>query len=232
MTYDLAGKAVALTGGSRGIGRSVAVAMAREGARLAVLARDAEALQETVRQVKAAGGQAVSIVCDVTGETSVQRAVGQAALALGGIDVFLNIAGITLQKPLLEATDEEVVRVMNTNLLGVLRGCRYAVPFLKARRGVLVNVASVIVTTPFPHMGVYACSKWAVAARALRLSEKMGDWGSWMAAPNSASGSRTPSASRERYWARSQSAWSCSSLARSWNTCLPWASWVEAAAMV
>jgi len=173
MRYDVKDKAVVLTGGSRGIGRSVAVAMAREGARMAVLARDAEALQETVRRVKAAGGQAVAIGCDVTDEDAVQTAVGQAALALGGIDVFLNIAGITLQKPLLEATDEEVVRVMDTNLLGVLRGCRYAVPFLKARRGVLVNVASVIVHTPFPHMGVYACSKWAVAALSHTLRQEL-----------------------------------------------------------
>ena len=173
MRYDLKDKAVVLTGGSRGIGRSTAVAMVREGARLAVLARDTEALEETVRRVKAAGGQAVPIACDVTVESSVQSAVGQAALALGGIDVFLNIAGITLQKPLLEATDEEVLRVMDTNLLGVLRGCRYAVPFLKARRGVLVNVASIIVSNPFPCMGVYACSKWAVAALSHTLRQEL-----------------------------------------------------------
>lgn len=173
MTYDPKGKAVVLTGGSRGIGRSVAVALAREGARVAVMARDADALQETVRQVQAAGGQAVPIACDVTEEASVQGAVGQAALALGGIDVFMNIAGITLQKPLLEATDEEVLRVMDTNLLGVLRGCRYAVPFLKVRRGVLVNVASVIVHAPFPYMGVYACSKWAVAALSHTLRQEL-----------------------------------------------------------
>jgi 3-oxoacyl-[acyl-carrier protein] reductase len=173
MSYNLNSKAVVLTGGSRGIGRSVAIAMAREGARVAVMARDTDALRETVREVGAAGGQAVPIGCDVTDEASVRTAVDQAVRALGGIDVFLNIAGLTLQKPLLEATDEEVCRIMDTNLLGVLRCSRHALPFLKARSGVLVNVASVIVNNPFPFMGVYACSKWAVAALSHTLRQEL-----------------------------------------------------------
>jgi fengycin family lipopeptide synthetase B len=155
MTYDLKGKAVVLTGGSRGIGRRVAVAMAREDARLAVMARDVNALQETLLAVEAVGSKAVPIRCDVTDEASVRSAIGKAALSLDGIDVFMNIAGITLQKRLLEATDEDMLRIMETNLLGALRCCRYALPFLRARRGVLVNVASIIVSNPFPHMGVY-----------------------------------------------------------------------------
>lgn len=173
MTYDLKDKAVVLTGGSRGIGRSVAVAMARESARLAVMARDGSALQETVAEVEAAGTRAVPIRCDVTDEASVRNAIGQAALSLEGIDVFMNIAGVTLQKRLLEATDEDVMRILDTNLLGALRCCRHAVPFLRARRGVLVNVASIIVSNPFPHMGVYACSKWAMAALSHTLRQEL-----------------------------------------------------------
>ena len=173
MVYNLNGKAVVLTGGSRGIGRCVAIAMAREGARVVVMARNADALQETVRGVAAVGGQAVPIVCDVTDEVAVRHAVEQAARALGGIDVFLNIAGLTLQKPLLEAMDEDVVRVMDVNLLGVLHCSRHAIPYLKDRRGVLVNVASVIVNNPFPLMGVYACSKWAVAALSHTLRQEL-----------------------------------------------------------
>lgn len=173
MTYDLGNKAVALTGGSRGIGRGVALALAREGAKLAVMARSEADLRETVRQVETAGGQAIPIACDVTDEASVQVAVDGAAQALGGLDVFMNIAGITLQKSLLEAEAEDVNRVMDTNLLGVLRCTRSAVPHLKARRGLLVNVASVIVNNPFPYMGVYACSKWALAAFSHTLRQEL-----------------------------------------------------------
>jgi short-subunit dehydrogenase len=173
MTYNLGNKAVALTGGSRGIGRHVALALAQEGARLAVMARSEAALRETVRQVEAAGSQAIPIACDVTDDTSVTGAVDAAAEALDGLDVFMNIAGITLQKPLLEADAEDVNHVMNTNLLGVLRCTRNAVPHLKACRGLLVNVASVIVNNPFPYMGVYACSKWAVAAFSHTLRQEL-----------------------------------------------------------
>ena len=173
MIDDLRGKAVVLTGGSRGIGRSVALALACEKARLAVLARNAGGLAETVREVESAGGSAAPIACDVTDEASVHNAVDRATQALGGIDVFLNIAGITLQKPILEAVPEDFQHVMNTNLLGVVRCTRCAMPHLKASRGVLVNVASIIVSNPFPHMGVYACSKWALAAYSHTLRQEL-----------------------------------------------------------
>lgn len=173
MKYDLKGKAVALTGGSRGIGRSVALELAREGARLAVLARNEKGLAETARQVEAVGAAIVRVACDVTDEASVKGAVDRVVKVLGGIDVFLNIAGITLQKPLLEATAEDIADVMDTNLIGVLRCTQCAVPYLKKRRGVLVNVASIIVNNPFPHMGVYACSKWAVAAFSHTLRQEL-----------------------------------------------------------
>lgn len=173
MTYDLKGKAVVLTGGSRGIGHSTALALAREGVRLAVMARNERGLAETLRAVEREGGQAAPIACDITNDASVHSAVDRAAQALGGIDVFLNIAGITLQKPLLEAEPEDFIRVMNTNLLGVVRCTRCALPHLKVRRGIIVNVASIIVSNPFPHMGVYACSKWALAAYSHTLRQEL-----------------------------------------------------------
>ncbi len=173
MTFDLKGKAVVLTGGSRGIGRSTALALAREGARLAVMARSEGGLAKTVRAVAREGGQAAPMACDITDDASVHNAVDRAAQVLGGIDVFLNVAGITLQKPLLEAEPEDFMPVMNTNLLGAVRCTRCAIPYLRDRRGVVVNVASIIVSNPFPHMGVYACSKWALAAYSHTLRQEL-----------------------------------------------------------
>jgi len=173
MTYDLIGKAVALTGGSQGIGRCVALTLASEGARLALMARSAKGLAATSLEVEKLGGSAVPIACDVTDDTSVRTAIDRAARDLDGIDVFLNIAGITLQKTLLEANPEDFQRVMDTNLLGVVRCTRSVVPHLKESRGVLVNVASIIVNNPFPQMGVYACSKWALAAFSHTLRQEL-----------------------------------------------------------
>ncbi len=172
MTYDLNGKSVALTGGSRGIGRRVAVQLAGAGARLVVLGRDVAALRH-----RGPGGRRRGAGCcdplrrDRRGLCPQRGRTGRPG---PGRDRCLHEhAGVTLQKPLLEATDDDVRRVMDTNLLGVLRCCRHAVPFLKARRGVLVNVASIIVSNPFPHMGVYACSKWALAALSHTLRQEL-----------------------------------------------------------
>ena len=107
MTYDLIGKAVALTGGSQAIGCCVALTLAREGARLAVMARSTKGLAATSLEEEKLGGSAVPIACDVTDDTSIRSAIDRAAQDLDGIDVFLNITGITLQKPLLEANPED-----------------------------------------------------------------------------------------------------------------------------
>ncbi|HNY64865.1 MAG TPA: SDR family oxidoreductase [Deltaproteobacteria bacterium] len=173
MRYDLRGKAVVLTGGSRGIGKTLAVAMAREGARVGVAARDEAKLGDTRRLIEAAGGTCVTLPCDVTDNASVKGMVASAAQALGGIDVFMNVAGITLEKPLLEATQDDFHRLMDTNLLGYLRCAQAAFPHLKDSRGLLVNIASIIVRTPFPYLGVYACSKWAVAAFSSILRQEL-----------------------------------------------------------
>ena len=164
MGYNLKNKAVVLTGGSRGIGRAVAVKLAEEGARLAIIARDEAKLSETAELVEATGGFVVTVVGDVTDDDSVATAVARAAAELEGIDTFMNIAGITLEKSIEDATPEDYQHVMDTNLMGVVRCTKCALPHLKKSRGFLVNIASVIISNPFPWLGVYACSKWAVAA--------------------------------------------------------------------
>jgi NAD(P)-dependent dehydrogenase (short-subunit alcohol dehydrogenase family) len=173
MKYDLRGKAVVLTGGSRGIGKELAVALAREGARVAAAARDESKLLETERLARAAGGTCITLPCDVTGDASVKAMVERAARELGGIDVFLNVAGVTLEKALLDATTDDFRRIMDTNLLGYVRCTQAAMPYLKQSRGLLVNIASICVRVPFPYLGVYACSKWAVAAFSSILRQEL-----------------------------------------------------------
>ncbi|HPW68263.1 MAG: SDR family NAD(P)-dependent oxidoreductase [Desulfomonilia bacterium] len=173
MKYDLRDKAVVLTGGSRGIGRAVAWELAKEGARIGIAARDGEKLADTARAVSEHGSSCVLLPCDVAHDGQVRSMVDRAAEALGGIDVFMNIAGVTLEKPLEEATPDDYRRVMETNLLGTVRCTCAALPHLKQSRGLLVNIASIIVRTPFPYLGVYACSKWAVAAFSATLRQEL-----------------------------------------------------------
>ncbi len=173
MKYDLRNKAVVLTGGSRGIGREVASRLAQQGARLAIAARNEAKLAETKKIVEAAGASVVPIACDVTDDSSVNDMVANAAESLGGIDVFMNIAGITLEKSIEDAEPEDYRRLLETNFLGAVRCTRAALPHLKKSRGVLVNIASIIVHAPFPRLGVYACSKWALAAYSHTLRQEL-----------------------------------------------------------
>ncbi|MCP4694108.1 MAG: SDR family oxidoreductase [Desulfobacterales bacterium] len=173
MRYDLRDKVAALTGGSGGIGRAVAVALAREGARLGIAARGETQLMETAALVEAAGGAARSFPCDVTDDDSVRAMVEDVAGRLGRLDVFMNIAGVTLEKSIEDAEPDDYRRIMETNLLGTVRCAMAALPHLKKSRGVLVNVASLIVKTPFPRLGVYACSKGAVSAFSRTLRQEL-----------------------------------------------------------
>ncbi len=173
MKYNLKDKVVALTGGSRGIGRAAAVELAREGARLGIAARGKTELHETAELVEAAGGSARIFECDVTDDDSVRSMVQGVVEQLGRIDVFMNIAGITLEKSIQDAAPDDYRRLMETNFLGTVRCTNAALPHLKASRGVLVNVTSLIVKTPFPRLGVYASSKWAVAAFSHTLRQEL-----------------------------------------------------------
>lgn len=177
MKYNLRGKNVVLTGGSRGIGRAVAIKLADEGARIAIVARNETGLQETLSILAAKGAACTSIPCDVTDDSSVTSMVDNAADSLGQIDVFMNIAGITLEKSLEDAEPDDFRRLMETNLLGTVRCTRAVLPYLKKTQGLLVNVASIIVRAPFPYLGVYACSKWAVAAYSNTLRQELNKTG-------------------------------------------------------
>ncbi|MCP4605837.1 MAG: SDR family NAD(P)-dependent oxidoreductase [Proteobacteria bacterium] len=173
MNTRLKDMAVVLTGGSRGIGRETAIRLAKEGARLAIISRDETRLAKTAADVRQQGAEVFSIPGDVTDDDSIRKAVDLAANGLGGIDVFMNIAGITLEKKLEAASPDDYTRIMNTNLLGAVRSTINALPHLKKSRGILVNVASLIVRSPFPYLGVYACSKWALAGYSHTLRQEL-----------------------------------------------------------
>jgi NAD(P)-dependent dehydrogenase (short-subunit alcohol dehydrogenase family) len=160
---SLAGKVVVLTGGSSGIGRAAAVEFARRGARVVVAARRAQALDDTVRLCREAGGEAHSVPTDVTQDTDVQRLM-HASLALEGrIDVWVNNAGTTLFAPLDQGPFEDHLRVIDTNLFGAMRCARLLLPvFKRQRQGVLINVGSVLSKIGQPYTPSYVVSKFGL----------------------------------------------------------------------
>lgn len=135
---------VLVTGASRGIGRSIALRFAEEGARVALVARTEDELRETERQIRALGGPCSVVPADVTSPGSADEAVAATSGELGPVDVLVNNAGVFLLRPFLELTHAEWDLVVSTNLTGAARFCRAALPGMVARRrGRIVNVSSI-----------------------------------------------------------------------------------------
>jgi meso-butanediol dehydrogenase / (S,S)-butanediol dehydrogenase / diacetyl reductase len=127
------GAAVLVTGGAHGIGRACAVRLADEGARVAVLDLDEAAAHDVVSQLAQLGERPhLAVHMDVTDRSSVDQAVGRAASELDQIDTLVNVAGGDIEHGTFEDTNDEVwARVLELNLLGVVRCCRSAIPYLR-----------------------------------------------------------------------------------------------------
>src|SRR5437868_4326532 len=151
-----------VTGASSGIGRATAIKLARDGARVAVVARQAERLNEAATIIRAEGSEAFINIADVTDEQQAAHAVAATVEHFGGLDILVNAAGIlssgTIEDTTLAAWDE----MMNVNLRVVFHLMNLAVPHLIARRGNIVNVSSVTGLRSFPGVLAYCVSKAGV----------------------------------------------------------------------
>jgi NAD(P)-dependent dehydrogenase (short-subunit alcohol dehydrogenase family) len=168
----LEGKVVVITGAGSGVGRAAALLFTRHGAKVIAADIDSARVDETVALVKAEGGQARSIVCNVTDADAVTRTVQAAVDAYGRLDIMYNNAGITAStqpgkglKTLLETTQADVSRVQDVNLGGVIHGCQAAIRQFETQGGggVIVNTASVAGLIGFGGV-VYGASKGAVVS--------------------------------------------------------------------
>lgn len=137
-------RTVLVTGAGRGVGRSVALRFAEEGARVALVARTEKDLIETARLLSEHGGRCLPVPTDVTQRGAADACVARAEGALGPIDILVNNAGNFLWKPFLKMTPEDWDLVLATNLTGAANFCRAVLPGMMARRkGRIVNVSSI-----------------------------------------------------------------------------------------
>jgi 3-oxoacyl-[acyl-carrier protein] reductase len=163
LTVDLAGQVALVTGASRGIGRSIAEALGRCGARVACVARNVEKLAETVQAIQAAGGSADAVPGDVTDGEAVQKLVDSIAEGWGRLDILVNNAGVTRDTLLPRMSDEQWDEVLNTNLRGTFLFTRAATrPMMQARYGRIINISSVSGLRGNPGQANYSASKAAV----------------------------------------------------------------------
>ncbi len=161
-----------ITGASSGIGRALAVSLARRGAKLGLIARRAEALAEVVGEIEVLGAQAVAQPADVQDSSSLALAVDQLRERLGPIDVMIANAGIGPTKHASELCGEDIAEVININVIGAANSATAVMPDMLARgRGHLVVISSLAAYRGLPKSAAYCASKAAVSAlfESLRL---------------------------------------------------------------
>ena len=157
-------KVVVITGASKGIGAELAKQLAAKGAKLALAARSVAELEEVAAECRKAGGQAITVRCDVAIERDCQALMAGAALAFGGIDVLVNNAGMTMWARFEEIGDLSILeRIMQVNYMGAVYCTRHALPYLRQSRGVLVGISSLAGRTGVPTRTGYSASKHAMA---------------------------------------------------------------------
>ena len=162
--FDLSGKVAIVTGGSRGIGRAICVALGTRGAHVVVNYQGNEqAAAETLAKVKEAGGDGEIRRFDVTNEESCRSAIEEVAKARGRLDVLVNNAGIARDNLLMRLKKEELDQTFQTNIYGALWCAKAAIrPMMRAKRGRIVNLSSVVAEAGNPGQAAYSASKAGV----------------------------------------------------------------------
>src|SRR5256885_15769072 len=160
---ELAGRIALVTGGGRGIGRAVALALAAEGADVAVPARSADELEETVSATRAAGRRGEAILCDVTQRSNVDAMIARVRSGLGDPLILVNNAGVAASAKLTDTTDEMWDQMLRVNATGAFYCTRAVLPLmLAAKWGRIVNMASVAGRAGAPYIAAYTASKHAL----------------------------------------------------------------------
>jgi 3-oxoacyl-[acyl-carrier protein] reductase len=170
----LEGKVAIVTGAGRGIGRSIALTLARNGARGSLAARTEAELQAVQSEIESFGGQAASFPTDVSREAEVISLVRNTVERFGRLDILTNNAGIGIFGPLVETTTEQWDRIMAINARGPFLLCREAIPYLKKQeQAFIINIASVVGVKGYVNQAAYSASKHAVMGMTKALAKEV-----------------------------------------------------------
>jgi NAD(P)-dependent dehydrogenase (short-subunit alcohol dehydrogenase family) len=171
-TSNLSGKIALITGGSKGLGKAMALALSAEGALIALVARDTVKLNGVREEIEAAGGTAKAFTADVSQEDQVTRIATEVPDQLGRVQILINNAGINIRKNLIDFSLEEWRSVQDANLTSVFLMCRAFVPQMQGTGyGRVINMSSIMSHVSLPGRSAYSSSKAALLGltRALAL---------------------------------------------------------------
>ena len=159
---NISEQVMVITGATSGIGLTTARMAADEGAQLLLIARNEEALRRLTDEINQSGGRAVYHACDVADEGSLRQAGEKAISEFGRIDTWVNNAGGSIYGRIMDVPVDDLRRVFETNVWGVIYGSRIAVEHLRDRGGAIINIGSEVSDAPVPLQGIYSASKHAV----------------------------------------------------------------------
>jgi 3-oxoacyl-[acyl-carrier protein] reductase len=177
MNSTLQGKVALVTGASRGIGRAIAIRLAREGAAVTVnYASRANEARKLVGEIEAAGGKALAVQADVGRVTDVVRLFDETIAHFGKLDILVNNAGIMVTKPVAKVTEAEFDRIFDVNVKGTFFACQLAATRL-AEGGRIINLSSSTTVRMMPNYGAYVATKGAVEQVTRSLAGELGPRG-------------------------------------------------------
>jgi meso-butanediol dehydrogenase/(S,S)-butanediol dehydrogenase/diacetyl reductase len=163
---SITGKVALVTGAARGIGRGIALRLARDGADIALVDLNVTTISAVAREIETIGRRATTFVADVSDRAQVYAAVDHAVQQLGDLHIMVNNAGIAQVKAIAKVTPEEVDRIFKINFQGALWGMQAAAKKFKAlgHKGKIINASSIAGHDGFPLLGIYSATKFAIRA--------------------------------------------------------------------
>ena len=163
---SLSGKVAAVTGAAQGIGKAIALRLAKDGADVILLDVKQDILVQTAKEVEALGRRAVALTADISNRDQFATTLREAAETLGGLDIMVNNAGICQVKPVLEIEPAEIEKIFSINVQGVLWGIQAAAKIFqeKGTKGKIINACSIAGHEGYPLLGAYSATKFAVRA--------------------------------------------------------------------
>lgn len=177
MMERFANKLVLITGAASGIGRATAERLALEGATLALVDINADGLDQTVQTCRGSGAEVLSLVGDISSESSVAEIIDSTVTEFGRIDVLCNIAGILQFKDFRLTTLDDWNKIIGVNLTGTFLMCRDALPHLLESQGNIVNMSSTASLGGHPWTAPYSASKGGIQAMSLGIAVEFGKMG-------------------------------------------------------
>jgi len=169
---SLVGKTALITGGGKGIGKSIAQTFAKQGAQIVITARTETQLQEVARKIVSGGGKCLPIEGDVSKEEDVIRVVEASRKEFGKVDILVNNAGVSIESSFMELSLPDWDHLLAVNLKGVIHCIRAVLPGMQKRKaGRIINIASAAGLRGLPGSAAYSASKAAVIA----LTQSLGD---------------------------------------------------------